>query len=247
MKKIMLTAGLLLSSSLVFVNQISAQSSDKQKTVENNQLIKIESNKSIAPDVAAPNVVKSLNDLTGDVTLQAGANVTLTPNGNGLTVAAPNALVSVVTDASLTGNGTQGNPLRVAPATDSAVRFSESVAFSIAPNNSIGGAELLTVPAGKRLVIEHASGQCIVAPGQFIFKFEIGIYSPTLPKRSELFIVPVVTGSDPALGNIYVASSPVKFYVDAGYTVTARTWRGTVASGPVGCSFNYSGTLIDQP
>ena len=247
MKKIMLSVGILSIASLVFVNQISAQSSDKQKTVENNQLIKIESNKSIAPDVAAPNVVKSLNDLTGDVTLQAGANITVTPDGNSLIVAAPNALTSVVTDASLTGNGTQGNPLRVAPAVDSTMRFSETFRFSIAPNISIGGAELMIVPAGKRLVVEHASGQCIVPPGQFIFKFEISIYSPTLPKRSELFIVPAVSGSDPALGNIYVASSPVKFYVDAGYTVEARAWRGTVAAGTVGCSFNYSGSLIDQP
>ena len=247
MKKIMLSAGILLISSFVIVNQISAQSFDRQKTVENNQAIKIESNKPNAPNIAAPNVVKSLNNLTGDVTLQAGANITVTPNGNSLIVAAPNALTSVVTDASLTGNGTPGNPLRVAAVPDSAVRFSESVTFSISPNVSLGGATLITVPAGKRLVIEHASAQCIVPPGQFIFKFEISIYSSTLPKRSELFIVPVVSGSDPAIGNIYVASSPVKFYVDAGYTVEARAWRGTVASGAVNCSFNYSGSLIDQP
>jgi hypothetical protein len=246
MKKNILSTGILMILSLVFVSQISAQSLNKERSSENDQPIKVESNKSVAPNIAAPNVVKSLNDLTGDVTLQPGANITVTPNGNGLIIAAPNALSGVITDASLTGSGTSGNPLRVAPAVDSATRFSETFRFSIAPNFSTGGAELLIVPAGKRLVIEHASGQCIAPPGQFISKFEIGIYG-SLPKRSEVFIVPSLVGSDPALGNVYVASSPVKFYVDAGYTVQVLAWRGTVASGTVGCSFNYSGSLIDQP
>ncbi len=250
MKKIMLSAGILMISLLallVAVNQISAQSFDKQKAVENNQIIKIETNKPIAPNIAAPNVVKSLNDLTGDVTLQAGANITVTPNGNSLILAAPTALSSVVTDASLTGNGTSGNPLRVAAMPDSTIRFSESVSFSISAPASANGAELMTVPAGKRLVIEHASGQCFAPPGQYIFKFEIEFYSPTLPKRARFFIVPSALGNDPILGNVYVASSPVKFYVDAGYTVEARAWRQTLVSGTVNCSFNYSGSLVDQP
>jgi hypothetical protein len=245
MKSIMLPAVILLISSLVIVNQNSAQSLDKQKPVEKNQNVKVAANESVTPNIAAPNIVKSLNSLTGDLNLQAGANITVTPNANSLIIAAPNVLTSVVTDASLTGNGTSGNPLRIAA--DSAFPFSESVAFSIAPNVSTGGVELLTVPAGKRLIIEHASGQCIAPPGQFISQFEISIYSPTLPKRSELFIAPAVSGSDPVLGNIYVASSPVKFYVDAGYTVQVRAWRGTVVSGEVGCSFNYSASLVNQP
>ena len=237
MKKIMLPAGILMILSLVIVDHSSAQSLDQQKPFDD----KVTSNPALAP-----NVVKNLNGLTGDVTLQAGANITVTPNGNSLIVAAPNAISAVVTDASLTGNGTPGSPLRVAPAVDPAARFSETFRFSIAPNVSIGGAELMVVPAGKRLVVEHASGQCIAPPGQFISKFEIGIYG-TLPKRSEVFIVASFVASDPALGNIYAASSPVKFYVDAGYTVQVLAWRGTVATGSVGCSFNYSGSLIDQP
>ena len=242
MKKNKLTISFLVVLSLVLAIQNSAQSLEKQNKVETDRTSISTSSLS-----GAPNVVKSLNALIGDVSLQAGNNVTVTPNGNSLIIAAPNALASVVTDASLTGNGTVANPLRVVVPADSTTYFSESVAFSISANTSTGGLELLIVPAGKRLVIEHASGQCIVPPGQFISKFEISIYSPTLPKRSEAFIVPVLSGSDPALGNIYTASSQIKFYVDAGYTLTARAWRGTVASGTIGCTFNYSGTLVDQP
>lgn len=63
----------------------------------------------------APNqVVRSLNGLMGDVTLVGSGVITVTPSGNTLTIAAPNALSSVVHDSTLIGNGTTGSPLGVA-------------------------------------------------------------------------------------------------------------------------------------
>jgi hypothetical protein len=59
-------------------------------------------------------VVRSLNGLMGDLTLQAGANITITPSGNTLTIAAPNSLSAVTHNATLTGNGTSASPLGVA-------------------------------------------------------------------------------------------------------------------------------------
>jgi hypothetical protein len=60
-------------------------------------------------------VVRSLNGLQGDLTLAAGANITVTPSGgNTLTVAAPNVLTTVVHNATLTGNGTAASPLSIA-------------------------------------------------------------------------------------------------------------------------------------
>jgi hypothetical protein len=59
-------------------------------------------------------VVRSLNGLTGDVQLAAGANITITPSGNTLTIAATSALTGVTHDTTLTGNGTAGSPLGVA-------------------------------------------------------------------------------------------------------------------------------------
>ena len=53
-----------------------------------------------------PGVVKSLNGKTGDLTLQAGSNITITPSGNTLIVSAPTALSGVAHDATLTGEGT---------------------------------------------------------------------------------------------------------------------------------------------
>ena len=59
-------------------------------------------------------VVSSLNELKGDVILAAGSNITITPSGNTLTIAAPNSLAAVAHNATLQGNGTSGSPLGVA-------------------------------------------------------------------------------------------------------------------------------------
>jgi hypothetical protein len=68
-------------------------------------------NTAFSPD----HIVKSLNGLQGDLTLAAGANITIMPSGgNILTIAAPNLLATVTHNATLSGNGTQGMPLGIA-------------------------------------------------------------------------------------------------------------------------------------
>jgi hypothetical protein len=64
--------------------------------------------------IAAGQVVKSLNTLKDDVTLAEGDNITITPNGNTLTIAATSqGLNSVSHNATLNGDGTNANPLAV--------------------------------------------------------------------------------------------------------------------------------------
>ncbi len=58
-------------------------------------------------------VVRSLNGLTGNVTLAAGANITITQAGSTISVAAPNALTTVAHDTTLNGEGTAVSPLGV--------------------------------------------------------------------------------------------------------------------------------------
>ncbi|MBV8899851.1 MAG: hypothetical protein JOY92_07040, partial [Verrucomicrobia bacterium] len=68
-----------------------------------------------ATKIASGQVVKSLNSLTDNVTLTAGTNVTITPSGNTLTIAAPSAAFTGVThDSTLMGSGTSSMPLGVA-------------------------------------------------------------------------------------------------------------------------------------
>jgi hypothetical protein len=59
-------------------------------------------------------LVTSLNSLTGAVTLTAGTNITLTPNGNTLTIASTGGAGTVATNSTLTGAGTTSMPLGVA-------------------------------------------------------------------------------------------------------------------------------------
>jgi len=59
-------------------------------------------------------VVSSLNGLTGNVSLAAGANISITPSGNTLTIAASGALTAVAHDSTIQGNGTVASPLGVA-------------------------------------------------------------------------------------------------------------------------------------
>jgi hypothetical protein len=64
--------------------------------------------------IAAGQVVKSLNLLKDDVNLAAGSNVTITPSGNTLTIAAAGGLTGVSHNTTLIGDGTGGSPLSVA-------------------------------------------------------------------------------------------------------------------------------------
>ena len=64
--------------------------------------------------IASSQVVKSINSLKDDVTIAAGTNVTITPSGNTLTIAATGGagggtITGVTAGSGLTGGGTSGN------------------------------------------------------------------------------------------------------------------------------------------
>jgi hypothetical protein len=65
-----------------------------------------------AQKIASGQVVKSFNGLFDNVILQAGSNITITPSGNTLTIAAPGG--PIAHDATLAGSGTAAMPLSVA-------------------------------------------------------------------------------------------------------------------------------------
>lgn len=83
-----------------------------------------------ANKIASGQVIKSLNGLTDNVTFAAGSGITLTPVGNTLTIA------SAVS-----------NPAQSA--------FQASVEMALDPNDFGSGFTTVSIPAGKRLVIEY--------------------------------------------------------------------------------------------
>ena len=66
------------------------------------------------PKIATGQVVKSLNGLSDNVSLTAGANITITPSGNTLNIAASGQFGAVASNGTLVGNGTSAAPLGVA-------------------------------------------------------------------------------------------------------------------------------------
>jgi hypothetical protein len=64
--------------------------------------------------VAGGLVVRSLNGLMGDLTLQAGPNIMITPSAATLIISATNALTGVAHDSTLTGSGAGASLLGVA-------------------------------------------------------------------------------------------------------------------------------------
>ncbi len=103
--------------------------------VGTNQLA---NNSVTAPKIASGQVVKSLNGLFDQVTLQAGQNITITPTANTLTIAASGA--SVLHDDTLTGDGS------------AAMRLGLKIPLTLQGNSSTGagsGGSALTAFAGS--------------------------------------------------------------------------------------------------
>jgi len=111
-----------------------------------------------APKIAAGQVVKSLNGKFDDVTLAAGANITLTPSGNTLTIASTSGgLSSVAHNATLTGSGTSAAPLSVAvPLTLSSA--SGSPILTTRNTGSDDAIEASAVGAAKSALYAHHDG-----------------------------------------------------------------------------------------
>jgi hypothetical protein len=109
--------------------------------------------------IANGTLVRSLNGLFDNVTVAAGANITITPSGNTLTIAATGVLADVAHNTTLTGNGTQASPLGVAVP----LKLSGGVQFGsvLEVSNTNEGSNGVTVNAGSGTF----GGNAVVATG----------------------------------------------------------------------------------
>lgn len=194
--------------------------------------------------IASNDVVRSLNGLKGDLLLAGGANITITPAGNTITVAAPNALTKVAHNNTLTGEGTAASPLSVVQSASQIEPISAGAVFALTPGDFSGSAVIYAVPAGKRLVIEHVSFDCNMPIGQFIRALNIMAEpSQGAPRRHSL--VPVHLGDSPPQ-SFFSATTPMKLYGHSGTEVSALAFRND-GSGFTVCSMSISGFLVDLP
>jgi hypothetical protein len=162
------------------------------------------------------------------------------------TVQTTAGLTSVARNSTLVGNGTSASPLGVAaPLNDNARQPVQARAFF---NDDTGTLTLLTVPVGKKLVIEQITANL----GSFdstrkIISFAIG----TTVSGSNInhYFVPTFTGRG-QLRDLYIVGQQVKLYADAGTNVTALlefTYDPSKPVAPHSGVVSISGYYYDVP
>lgn len=104
------------------------------------------------------------------------------------------------------------------------------------------GIALLSVPAGKRLVVEYASVYGRLLTGQKLVRawVHIEMGDTILAKH---FLAPVFTGTDSGPADIFVAAQQVRAYAEAGNRVVVFTERSS-DDGSANVEFSLSGYLV---
>ena len=186
-----------------------------------------------------PNLVRSLNTLQGDLTLVSGPNISITPSGNLLTIAAANALTGVAHDNTLTGNGTAASPLGVASQDKAVDFFNEQNAKFFGAGSNLLLVNFSVVPAGKQLIVQHLSVFC---PLENTVHGVVG--SLEANARGHFFFTTHQMAGDDSK-RYHLASHPVTMYVNSGHALSALIQR----NGPGGnttdsCSVSVSGRFV---
>ena len=120
----------------------------------------------------------------------------------------------------------------------------EHVQFRGIPTSFSGGSgstTLVVVPAGKRLVIEHASISVNVFEGKQLLSCGLGIAEPSKPFDS---MVCHSISSD-ALNHLYAGNNSTKYIAEPGATV--KLFVSTLTSGEGSVSGFVSGYYIPAP
>ena len=154
-------------------------------------------------------------------------------------------LTTVTTNSTLSGSGTTASPLGItSPLT---VRNQDNPAFQPveASGTQIGGASsttILTVPAGKRLVIETVSGNMNILNGQKFLALSIGTTGGSASQLSHYF-TPIFTGTQGSF-DFYSFNHSVRIYADPQTNVVLS--RNTTSSN-VSVSVTISGYYVNLP
>jgi hypothetical protein len=190
--------------------------------------------------VAPNDVVRSLNGLKGDVQLAAGSNITITPAGNTITVAAPNTLTAVAHDATLTGSGTAASPLSVVSTDATLEPFAQSITCFVPEGQQLQDCAITTVPTGKRLVIEYLAAGLSIEIGKIMLP-------PRLYVGSTPYSLVAVTISSGTGFIFFAVAQQTRIYADQDKTVSFQLARRPPFSGLFSSEVTISGHLVDLP
>ena len=169
------------------------------------------------------------------------------PDGTVQTTSASSALFTVVHDQTLTGSGTLASPLSIVQSEALIEPVAAGLDLTFNDGSNFGSGNSFTVPAGKRLVIEHVSARCVLDTGQRLVGFSISSTPSTPSSAVTLGLIPVSLGNFPAaFGDIFFVSQAIKTYGAPGTSVSASAVRNS-ASGGGSCLVAFSGFLVNLP
>jgi hypothetical protein len=118
--------------------------------------------------------------------------------------------------------------------------FHQSAEFSF-PDGAITRTTSITIPAGKRLVIEYVSGLLVVPTGQNITKITLGV---TLDQQfANHFVARTPVGDSGFDNELFSVSQQMRVYADGLFINIQRGSATGTASGTV----TLSGYLVDIP
>lgn len=130
-----------------------------------------------APKIAAGQVVKNLNGLTDAVTLTPGANVTITPSGNTLTIAAAGGSVNAILNQTTVQAGANFNISGTGTAR----------ALNVLTEYDLSGSRILAAPGFDNLFAGIGAGQATTASAGFNAFFGAGAGASNLAGNSNSF------------------------------------------------------------
>ena len=129
--------------------------------------------------------------------------------------------------------------------------FQAVVTGVLSASGDTGNVPITTVPAGKRLIIEHVSVFCFAQTGQRIFLASIGVALQNAYNGANLnhYLTLSPQGSNGFDLDFYTASEQVRLYADPGTQVFVdAAGNPPSASGlPSSAHFAISGYLVDVP
>ncbi|HWC98429.1 MAG TPA: hypothetical protein VG456_16835 [Candidatus Sulfopaludibacter sp.] len=159
------------------------------------------------------------------------------------------ALLALSQLASAQGNGNgNGNNTAPAPVTQS-VTQPVQINMSATASGGYTNIVMYTVPAGKRLVVEHFSSEAAIASTATIQRYALA--TTTNPQGSSNFVHFVSPGTVLVCSACYtgqsetIASQPIRMYVEPGqYLVANASYNGAVGPNAF-IAFAISGYLIN--
>jgi hypothetical protein len=118
---------------------------------------------------------------------------------------------------------------------------------TLIPQGQQTSSNSFAIPAGKRLVIEYASGTMFSPPADA----RLSVHIQTIVNNTVVshYVVPSLQGSfGQNAANFYVASQPMKLYADPGTSITLITdTLGAPSDGQSGAALVMSGYLVNVP